>query len=93
MKILIARPDVANDEKEAVTETMKTGWVTQGSKVEEFEKRFAEYCGPSMESRARSRRQSTVASRIYPFHHMASALSLHVRKKGGHSQTNQNRNT
>ncbi|MCZ2808999.1 MAG: DegT/DnrJ/EryC1/StrS family aminotransferase [Candidatus Bathyarchaeota archaeon] len=45
MKIPIARPDITNDEIEAVTETMKTGWVTQGSKVEEFEKLFAEYCG------------------------------------------------
>jgi perosamine synthetase len=26
-------------------ETMKSGWVTQGKKVEEFEKAFAKYCG------------------------------------------------
>ena len=45
MKIPIARPDVGNDEIEAVMETMKTGWVTQGKKVEEFEKLFARYCG------------------------------------------------
>lgn len=45
MKIPIAKPDVGKDEIEAVTQTMKTGWVTQGNKVEEFEKVFARYCG------------------------------------------------
>ncbi|MCZ2809010.1 MAG: DegT/DnrJ/EryC1/StrS family aminotransferase [Candidatus Bathyarchaeota archaeon] len=45
MKIPIARPDITNDEIEAVIETMKTGWVTQGKKVDEFEKLFASYCG------------------------------------------------
>ena len=45
MKIPIAKPDIGNDEIEAVVETMKTGWVTQGRKVEEFEKTFAKYCG------------------------------------------------
>ncbi len=45
MKIPIARPDITNDEIEAVKETMSTGWVTQGNKVEEFEQVFAKYCG------------------------------------------------
>ena len=45
MKISIAKPDIGADEIEAVIETMKSGWVTQGDKVEEFEKIFATYCG------------------------------------------------
>jgi len=45
VRIPIAKPDIGNDEIQAVVETMKTGWVTQGKKVEEFEKAFANYCG------------------------------------------------
>lgn len=45
MKIPIAKPDIGDDEIKAVMETMKSGWVTQGQKVEEFEKLFAQYCG------------------------------------------------
>jgi perosamine synthetase len=45
VKIPLARPDVNEDEIKAVTETMKTGWVTQGKKVEELEQTFAKYCG------------------------------------------------
>ena len=45
MKIPIAKPDIGKDEIQAVMETMKSGWVTQGEKVEEFEKSFAKYCG------------------------------------------------
>jgi len=45
MKIPIAKPDIGKDEIEAVIETMRSGWVTQGEKVEEFEESFAKYCG------------------------------------------------
>ena len=45
MRIPIAAPDIGQDEIEAVIETMKSGWVTQGRKVEEFENSFAQYCG------------------------------------------------
>jgi dTDP-4-amino-4,6-dideoxygalactose transaminase len=45
VRIPIAKPDVGTEEIEAVMETMKSGWVTQGGKVREFEKSFAEYCG------------------------------------------------
>jgi perosamine synthetase len=44
-KIPIAKPDINEKEIQAVIETMKSGWVTQGEKVEEFEKSFAQYCG------------------------------------------------
>jgi len=45
VKIPIAQPDIGKDEINAVTQTMKSGWVTQGKKVEEFEKSLAQYCG------------------------------------------------
>jgi len=45
VKIPIAKPDIGRDEVEAVMETMRSGWVTQGKKVEEFEESFAKYCG------------------------------------------------
>jgi perosamine synthetase len=45
VKIPIAKPDIGKEEIEAVMETLKSGWVTQGQKVEEFEKTFANYCG------------------------------------------------
>lgn len=45
MHIPIGSPDIGKAEIQAVLETMKTGWVTQGKKVEEFEKAFANYCG------------------------------------------------
>jgi len=45
VKIPLAKPDIGKDEIQAVVETMKSGWVSQGEKVEEFEKSFAKYCG------------------------------------------------
>jgi perosamine synthetase len=45
VKIPIAKPDIGKEEIEAVNETMRSGWVTQGKKVAEFEKNFAQYCG------------------------------------------------
>jgi perosamine synthetase len=45
MNIPLARPDIGKDEIQAVVETMESGWVSQGKKVERFEKSFARYCG------------------------------------------------
>jgi perosamine synthetase len=45
VKIPIAKPDIGKDEIQAVVEAMKSGWVSQGEKVEEFEESFANYCG------------------------------------------------
>ena len=45
VRIAIGKPDIGREEIEAVEETMRTGWVTQGERVEEFEKAFAKYCG------------------------------------------------
>ena len=45
MKIPLAKPDIGKDEIQAVMETMKSGWVSQGEKVEDFEESFAKYCG------------------------------------------------
>jgi len=45
VRIPLAKPDIGKEEIEAVTETMRSGWVTQGRRVEEFENSFAKYCG------------------------------------------------
>ena len=45
MRIPIGKPGIGKEEIEAVEETMKSGWFTQGEKVEKLEKAFANYCG------------------------------------------------
>ena len=45
IKIPIGKPDIGEEEIQAVVETMKSGWVSQGEKVEELEVLFAKYCG------------------------------------------------
>lgn len=41
--IHIAKPYLTKDEAQAAYDTVLSGWITQGPKVEEFEKKFAEY--------------------------------------------------
>src|SRR6476620_7465455 len=43
--IPIARPYLTADEAQAAYDTILTGWITQGPKVQEFEERFAQYTG------------------------------------------------
>ena len=43
--IPIAKPYLTADEAQAAYDTILTGWITQGPKVAEFEKKFAEYTG------------------------------------------------
>jgi perosamine synthetase len=45
MRIPLAKPDIGNDEIQAVLEAMKSGWVSQGKRVKQFEDSFAKYCG------------------------------------------------
>ncbi|MCU1305915.1 MAG: per [Acidobacteriaceae bacterium] len=45
MTIPIARPSFGPAEEEAVAEVLRSGWVSQGPRVAEFEHRFAEYVG------------------------------------------------
>jgi perosamine synthetase len=45
MKIPVAKPYLKEDDAQAAYDTILTGWVTQGPKVEEFERKFAEYVG------------------------------------------------
>jgi perosamine synthetase len=45
MKIPISKPFFGEEERRAVVEPLETGWVVQGPKVAEFEKRFADYTG------------------------------------------------
>lgn len=43
--IPIAKPIIEDDEKRAVIDVINSGMLAQGRKVNELEKRFAEYCG------------------------------------------------
>jgi perosamine synthetase len=43
--IPIARPSFSSQEERAVVEVLRSGWVSQGPRVAEFEQRFAEYIG------------------------------------------------
>ncbi len=44
-KIPIACPDIGEEEARAVYQVVKSGWIHEGEKVREFEKRFADYIG------------------------------------------------
>ena len=43
--IPIARPSFGLNEEKAVLEVLRSGWVSQGPCVAEFERKFAEYVG------------------------------------------------
>jgi dTDP-4-amino-4,6-dideoxygalactose transaminase len=43
--IPIARPSFGPSEEKAVLEVLRSGWVSQGPRVAEFERKFAEYVG------------------------------------------------
>jgi perosamine synthetase len=43
--IPIARPFVGQEEEQAVIQSLRSGWLSQGPRVAEFEKQFAEYVG------------------------------------------------
>ena len=45
MNIPIARPSFGHLEEEAVIEVLRSGWVSQGPRVAEFERQFADYVG------------------------------------------------
>jgi perosamine synthetase len=45
MKIPLSRPDVTEDDIEAVVEVLKTPYLSLGPKIEEFERKLAQYVG------------------------------------------------
>lgn len=45
MNIPIAKPFLDKEEEDAAARVIRSGWVSQGPKVKEFEDRFAEYTG------------------------------------------------
>ena len=44
-KISFSPPDMTQAEMDAAAEAIKSGWITTGPKVKEFERKIAEYCG------------------------------------------------
>ena len=45
MTIPIIKPEIGHEEIEAVSKVLRSGWITQGPKVAEFEQEFAKYVG------------------------------------------------
>ena len=43
-KILFSPPDITQKEIAAVTEVLKSGWITTGPKTREFEKKISDFC-------------------------------------------------
>ena len=43
--IPVAKPYLTADDAQAAYDTILTGWVTQGPRVQEFEENFAHYVG------------------------------------------------
>lgn len=43
LKIPVAKPDLGEEEVALVSETIRSGWITQGPRVAEFEREFASY--------------------------------------------------
>ena len=46
-KIEFSPPDIGEEEIQAVSETLRSGWITTGPKTKLFEKKIAEFCGTS----------------------------------------------
>lgn len=43
-----ARPDITEDEVEAVTTALRSGWITTGPSAAAFEREFADFLGPDL---------------------------------------------
>lgn len=46
-KIPFSPPDITEAEVQAVTEVLRSGWITSGPKLDKFEEEIAKYCGTS----------------------------------------------
>ena len=47
INIPFSPPDMSEEEIKEVIDTLKSGWITTGPKVKEFEREIAEYCHTS----------------------------------------------
>ena len=45
MTVQFSPPDISELEIERVAEVLRSGWITTGPKVKEFERKIAAFCG------------------------------------------------
>jgi perosamine synthetase len=45
LEVPLTQPAIGDDEERAVLDVLRSGWLVQGARVAEFERRVAEYCG------------------------------------------------
>ncbi|MHB8376622.1 MAG: aminotransferase class I/II-fold pyridoxal phosphate-dependent enzyme, partial [Dehalococcoidia bacterium] len=45
MHVPLTQPVLGPEEEQAVIDVLRSGWLVQGARVAEFERRVAEYCG------------------------------------------------
>ena len=50
MTVPFSRPDIGQDEIDAVVECMRSGWLTTGPRCQAFERAFAEFVGGNIEA-------------------------------------------
>ena len=47
-KLPFALPDIGEEEIHAVTTALRSGWISSGPLVKQFERHFADMCGPGV---------------------------------------------
>ena len=73
LRVPIAKPALGSEEADLVRESIESGWVVQGPRVDEFERAFADYTGSqyaaattSCSSTGPTRGLTTTATREMP---------------------------
>ena len=75
--IPVARPSIGVDEENAVVAVLRSGWVSQGARVAEFEHNFAEYVGAA---------HAVAVSSCTTALHLAFVRGRHTWRRGSVSQ-------
>src|SRR5439155_1274628 len=81
--IPVARPYLRREEEAAVAEVLRSGWLSQGPRVAEFERAFADYVGaehPVVEDAACAIGSEYHGRRVGAPHSVMACFSFHPRK-------------